>query len=192
MMKASLFWVCATSGDAASGPCELEPALVQASTASVEIARPSDRGPRANIRRMRNLLLHMAIKLTPFLRGTTGYPGKKSQSPTPQRKCRGCVWPIKAAVGVPGIMGTGRVSTHDAAADFGQLRNETGRPICGDTLCGTAQYCCDSLCHHCMPSPDTCSSLVCGTADGDTFDSYPWRPERHRWNSCRKSWRSTA
>ena len=65
-----------------------------------------------------------------------------------------------------GIMGTGGVTTHDAAADVSQLINEAGNPICGDTLCGTAQYCCNSPCHQCMPSPDTCSLLVCGTADG--------------------------
>ena len=72
-----------------------------------------------------------------------------------------------------GIMGTGGVTTHDAAADVSQLINEAGNPICGDTLCGTAQYCCNSPCHQCMPSPDKCSSLVCGTADGGAFDSYP-------------------
>ena len=72
-----------------------------------------------------------------------------------------------------GIKGTGGITTHDAAADFSQLRNETGSPICGDTLCGIAQYCCDSPCHQCMPTPDTCSSLVCGTTDGGAFDSYP-------------------
>lgn len=72
-----------------------------------------------------------------------------------------------------GILGTGGVTTHDAAADVSQLINEAGAPICGDTLCGTAQYCCNSPCHQCMPSPDTCSSLVCGTADGGTFNSYP-------------------
>jgi hypothetical protein len=72
-----------------------------------------------------------------------------------------------------GIKGTGGITTHDAAADVSQLINDAGNPICGDTLCGTAQYCCNSPCHQCMPSPDKCSSLVCGTADGGAFDSYP-------------------
>jgi hypothetical protein len=77
-----------------------------------------------------------------------------------------------ASSGTSNAGGT-QTTAHDAAVDVSQLINDAGNPICGDTLCGSAQYCCNIPCHQCMSSPDKCSSLVCGTADGGTFDSYP-------------------
>jgi hypothetical protein len=45
--------------------------------------------------------------------------------------------------------------------------------MCGTRLCGSAEYCCKSPCAACMPTAESCASLVCGAGDGGTYESYP-------------------